>query len=133
MVSMKRLLSEFRQFVMQGNVIDLAVAVVIGAAFKAIIDSLVGDVIQPIVGAVFGKPDFRAVTFKVGDGVVRYGSFVTQVLNFLIVAAALFVVIRAFEELHRRRARGDVSEEAAEVSAEVQLLTEIRDALVATR
>ena len=92
---MRSWLQEFKQFIMRGNVLDLAVAVVIGAAFKAIVDSLVNDVIQPIIGAAFGKPNFSHFTVHVGHGVVRYGSFATQILNFLIIAGALFVVREA--------------------------------------
>jgi len=126
-------LQEFKQFIMRGNVLDLAVAVVIGAAFKAIVDSLVNDVIQPIIGAAFGKPNFSHFTVHVGHGVVRYGSFATQILNFLIIAGALFVVIKTFERLQTLRLLplGHDSDEPPlpPEPTEIELLTQIRDAV----
>ena len=102
---MKQFWQEFKAFIMRGNVIDLAVAVVIGAAFKTVIDSFVNDVITPFIGAVVGKPDFNSLTFKLGKGVVQYGSFLTNVVNFLIIAAAIFVMISTFEKLQTLRQR----------------------------
>ncbi|RXH25444.1 MULTISPECIES: large conductance mechanosensitive channel protein MscL [Bradyrhizobium] len=135
------MLREFREFAMKGNVVDLAVGVIIGAAFGAIVTSLVGDVIMPIIGAVTGGLDFsnhfiplsKAVTAtnladaKKQGAVLAYGSFLTLTINFVIVAFVLFLVIRAMNALKRK-------EEAAPVappkpSAEVELLTEIRDLL----
>jgi len=125
---MKGLLKDFRAFVMRGNVLDLAVAVVIGVAFNAVVTSLVNDVIMQIIAAIVGKPNFDALTFTIGDGVIYYGRFLTALVNFLIIAATLFVVVRSFEELQKRRkASGDITEE--EQSDEVVLLGEIRDLL----
>jgi large conductance mechanosensitive channel len=120
-------LEDFKKFIFKGDVVDLAVAVIIGLAFKAVIDSLVNDVINPIIGAIFGKPDFSSLTFDLGDGVVKYGSFITAVINFLIIAASLFVIIRSYEALQARRGKGGAEPE--EPSDEVKLLTEIRDRL----
>ncbi|MEY9110488.1 large conductance mechanosensitive channel [Bradyrhizobium yuanmingense] len=136
-----RMLKEFREFAMKGNVVDLAVGVIIGAAFGGIVTSLVGDVIMPIIGAVTGGLDFsnyfiplsKAVTAtnladaKKQGAVLAYGSFLTLTINFIIVAFVLFLVIRAMNTLKRR-------EEAAPAAppkptAEVELLTEIRDLL----
>jgi large conductance mechanosensitive channel len=125
---MNRLLSDFRAFVMRGNVLDLAVAVVIGVAFNAVVTSLVNDVIMQVIAAVVGKPNFDTLTFTIGEGVIYYGRFLTAVVNFLIIAATLFVVVRSFEELQKRRkSRGEITEE--EQSDEVVLLSEIRDLL----
>jgi large conductance mechanosensitive channel len=125
---MKELFKDFRAFVMRGNVLDLAVAVIVGIAFNAVVNSLVNDVIMQIVAAIVGKPNFDALTFEIGDGIIYYGRFLTAVVNFLIIAATLFVIVRSFEELQKRRkATGEVTEE--ELSDEVVLLTEIRDAL----
>jgi len=137
----RRMLKEFREFAMKGNVVDLAVGVIIGAAFGSIVTSLVGDVIMPIIGAVTGGLDFsnhfiplsKAVTAtnlvdaKKQGAVLAYGSFLTLTINFIIVAFVLFLVIRAMNTLKRK-------EEAAPAappkpSAEVELLTEIRDLL----
>lgn len=136
-----RILKEFREFAMKGNVVDLAVGVIIGAAFGAIVTSLVGDIIMPIIGAATGGLDFsnyfaplsKAVTAtnladaKKQGAVLAYGSFLTLTINFIIVAFVLFLVIRAMNTLKRK-------EEAAPAappkpSAEVELLTEIRDLL----
>jgi len=134
------MLKEFREFAMRGNVVDLAVAVVIGAAFKQIIDAVVNDVIMPIIG-IFGHADFtnyflpltsavtagNLVDARKQGGVLAYGDFITVVINFLIVAAALFVIVKAINTLKKPTP----AEAAAPPppSAEVVLLTEIRDAL----
>jgi large conductance mechanosensitive channel len=126
----KEFWQEFKAFIMRGNVLDLAVAVVIGAAFKTVIDSLVNDVITPFIGAVVGKPNFNSLTFKLGKGVVQYGSFLTNVVNFLIIAAAIFVMIKTFEKLQNLRQRDAAAEvDTPAPSDETVLLTEIRDLL----
>ena len=124
---MKGLLSDFRKFIMRGNVLDLAVAVIIGIAFNAVVNSLVNDVIMQIVAAIVGKPNFDALAFTIGDGVVYYGKFLTALVNFLIIAATIFVIVRAFEELQKRRKGTD--EELEEAPEEIVLLSEIRDLL----
>src|SRR6187431_1419585 len=98
---MHNLLKDFREFVMRGNVLDLAVAVVLGIAFNAVVNSLVNDVIMQVIAAIVGKPDFNALTFTIGEGVIFYGRFLTALVNFLIIAATLFVIIRSFEELEK--------------------------------
>ncbi len=126
---MSQLVKDFRDFVMRGNVLDLAVAVVIGVAFNAVVTSLVNDVLMQIIAAIVGKPDFNDLTFTIGDGIIYYGRFLTALINFLIIAATLFVIIRAFETMQQRRKR-DV-EDVPEVARtdEAILLTEIRDLL----
>jgi large conductance mechanosensitive channel len=126
---MHNLLKDFREFVMRGNVLDLAVAVVLGIAFNAVVNSLVNDVIMQVIAAIVGKPDFNALTFTIGEGVIFYGRFLTALVNFLIIAATLFVIIRSFEELEKRRRRGEVEVPDEEKTDEVLLLTEIRDLL----
>ena len=122
------MLADFRKFIMRGNVLDLAVAVVIGIAFNAVVTSLVNDVIMQIIAAIVGKPNFNDLTFTIGEGVIYYGRFLTALINFLIIAATLFVIIRAFEELQKRRRReGEDADE--EKTDEVVLLSEIRDLL----
>ena len=122
------LLKDFRDFVMRGNILDLAVAVVIGVAFNAVVNSLVNDVLMQIVAAIVGKPNFNALTFTIGEGVIYYGRFLTALINFLIIAATLFIIIKAFEEMQKRRK--DAGEDVAEdKSDEVVLLGEIRDLL----
>ncbi len=125
---MERLLKDFRDFVMRGNVLDLAVAVVIGVAFNAVVNSLVNDVLMQIIAAIIGEPNFDQLTFTVNDGIIYYGRFLTAVINFLIIAATLFVVVRAFETMQKRRK--DAGEDVAgDKSDEVVLLGEIRDLL----
>ena len=127
---MKQFWQEFKAFIMRGNVLDLAVAVVIGAAFKTVIDSFVNDLITPFIGAVVGKPNFNNLTFKLGKGVVQYGSFLTNVVNFVIIAAAIFVMIKTFEKLQTLRQRDAAAEvDTPAPSDETVLLTEIRDLL----
>ncbi|TWA97390.1 large conductance mechanosensitive channel [Bradyrhizobium stylosanthis] len=137
----RKMLTEFREFAMKGNVVDLAVGVIIGAAFGAIVTSLVGDVIMPIIGAATGGLDFsnyyiplsKAVTAtnladaKKQGAVLAYGSFLTLTINFIIVAFVLFLVIRAMNTLKRKEETKPA--EPAKPSAEVVLLTEIRDLL----
>ncbi len=90
---MKKFFKEFRDFAMRGNVLDMAVGVVIGAAFKAIIDSVVNDLISPLIGLVF-KSDFSALVFQIGDVTIGYGAFLTAVINFVIVAFVLFLIVK---------------------------------------
>ena len=133
------MLKEFRDFAMRGNVVDLAVAVVIGATFKQIIDAAVNDLIMPIIG-IFGKADFSnfflplssAVTehdlvgARKQGGVLAYGDFITVVINFAIVAAALFVIVKGINSMKKPPPAAPA---APPPSQEVVLLTEIRDAL----
>jgi large conductance mechanosensitive channel len=96
----------FREFVMRGNVIDLAVAVVIGAAFGAVITSFVGDILTPLLG-IFGTTNFEDLTFQVGDAVVRYGAFLNALIAFLLIALAIyFFVVRPINALEARRQAG---------------------------
>lgn len=123
------MLQDFKKFILRGNVIDLAVAVVIGAAFNAVIQSLVKNILMPIIGIVGGKPTFDDYFFTVNKSAIRWGSFVTDVVNFIIIAAAIFVAVKAFEKLQERRKEG--AEEVADepLTVEGELLTEIRDLL----
>jgi large conductance mechanosensitive channel len=126
---MNKFAKDFRDFILRGNVLDLAVAVVIGVAFNAVVNSMVNDIIMPIIAAIIGKPNFDTLTLTLGDGIVSYGKFLTALVNFLIIAATLFVVIRAFESLQRRRRSGEVEEPEEPKTDEVLLLEQIRDLL----
>ncbi|SOD72504.1 large conductance mechanosensitive channel [Jatrophihabitans sp. GAS493] len=133
------MLKGFKEFIMRGNVVDLAVAVVIGAAFGAVVKAFVEDIITPIVAAIFGKPDFSNLYFTINGSVFKYGDFINALITFVSVAAAVYFFIVAplnaiAERKARRRALGQpVEESAAEVSDEVALLTEIRDLLSTPR
>jgi large conductance mechanosensitive channel len=125
---MEKLLKDFRDFVMRGNVLDLAVAVIIGVAFNRVVTSLVNDILMQIIAAVVGEPNFNGLTFTVNGGIIYYGRFLTAVVNFLIIATTLFVIIKAFEEMQKRR-KGAGEDAAEDKSDEVVLLSEIRDLL----
>ncbi len=134
------MLKEFREFIARGNVLELAVAVIIGAAFGSIIDSLVADIINPTIGLIFGQPDFSSVYINLsgqayptyaaakeaGAHVIGIGAFLTAIINFLIIAFALFIIVRASNRLQAERA----ADPAPPIpSKEEVLLTEIRDAI----
>ena len=126
----KGFLAEFRKFIARGNVMDLAVGVIIGGAFKTIVDSLTNDILMPFVGLFIGKDTFASLTFQLGDATIAFGSFVQAVVNFLIMAFIIFCLVKAINSFHRKK------EEVAEtvpaepvLSTQEQLLTEIRDLL----
>jgi large conductance mechanosensitive channel len=123
------MLKDFREFILRGNVVDLAVAVVVGAAFGAVVTALVADLITPIVAAIFGKPDFSDLTFTINGSQFKYGHFLNAVISFLTIAAAVFflVVQPVNALLARRKAKEEPPPEAP--PEDVQLLTEIRDVL----
>lgn len=122
------MLKDFKEFISKGNVIDLAVAVVLGAAFTAVVAAFANGILMNLVAAVFGKPTFDELTFSIGNGVIEYGKFLTAVVNFLIVAVAMFVVVKAISTLQGFRRRDE--EEAEAEATEIELLTQIRDALL---
>jgi large conductance mechanosensitive channel len=130
-IVLKDLFDEFKAFIARGNVLDLAVAVVLGVAFGAVVRSFTDDVLMAIIGAVFGKPNFNTLTLDIGDGVVLYGRFLTELVNFLLIAFGVFVVVKAISAL--QRARADSPEEAPAPSDEALLLAEIRDLLASGR
>lgn len=128
---MKSFIAEFKAFAMKGNVIDLAVAVVIGAAFGKIVSSLVDNIITPFIGLLMGGVDLSGLSYTVGDAVMTYGVFLQSILDFLIVALVIFMVIKA---INKAQDAFDGEEEEAEAkpeepSEEVKLLREIRDGL----
>ena len=105
------MLKEFRQFIMRGNVVDLAVAVVIGAAFGAVIAALIADIITPLIAAIFGKPSFASLSFTINNSTFLYGDFLNAVLTFVTIAAAIFfLVVKPLNALAARRAAGAPTE-----------------------
>ena len=98
------MIREFREFALKGNLLELAVAFVLGVAFAAVVTSLVEDVIMNLVAAIVGKPDFSDLTFKIGDGTIRYGAFLTALATFLIIAFVLFVIVKAVSRLMPQKA-----------------------------
>ncbi|MFC1923619.1 large-conductance mechanosensitive channel protein MscL [Chloroflexota bacterium] len=120
------MLKEFRDFISKGNVLDLAVAVIIGGAFGAIVNSFVDDIVMPLVGVIIGGIDFTGLTIDVGEAHVLYGNFIQAIINFLVIAAAMFIVVRSYNQLQKQDAAKEALSEPGE---EVKLLTEIRDLL----
>lgn len=128
---MKGFIEEFKAFAMKGNVIDLAVAVVIGAAFGKIVSSLVDNIIMPLVGVLLGGIDFSGLATEVGDASITYGVFLQSVVDFVIVAFVIFLVVKGINKAQSMGKEETPAEEEkpAEPSDEVKLLREIRDSL----
>ena len=123
---MTGLLKEFRDFALKGNLIELATALVLALAFKSVITAMVDFILMPIVGIIFGEPSFDFLTFTINDSVVLYGSFITAVVDFIIVAAAIFFfVVRPYNSMMERRASGDADEDAPPEPEELTLLRQI--------
>jgi len=128
------LFSGFKKFLMRGNVVDLAVAVVMGAAFGAIVKSLVDDIIMPLITAIFGKQDYTKLSFTINKSTFSYGDLLTNVISFVSIAAAVyFLIVMPINHLNdRRKARLGIPSQAA-APTDVQLLAEIRYLLAAQR
>lgn len=139
---MKNLINEFKAFIMKGNVVDLAVGVIIGAAFGGIVTSLVADVITPIIGLIGGKPDFSSIVFfghkvvkdgkEIIEGGIMIGKFINATISFLIIAAVVFFVfVKPINKLKAMTAKKEAEkpDELPLICEEVKLLTEIRDLL----
>ena len=129
-----KLFDEFKAFVMRGNVVDLAVGVIIGGAFGKIVTSLVKDIFMPIVGIALGNVDFSSLEIKLGEPVegaeqaaIRYGAFIQEIVNFLIIALCIFMVIKVINKMQKKKEEAPAP--APEPTKEEVLLTEIRDAL----
>jgi large conductance mechanosensitive channel len=128
---MKRagILKELRDFVLQGNVVMLAVAVVLGAAFGAVVTALVENLLTPLIAAIFGEQDFSQLSFTINESTFTYGNFINALIAFVMIAAAVFfVVVKPYNAVMARRAKAEAAA-PEEPSAEVALLTEIRDLL----
>ena len=117
--------SEFKKFAMRGNVIDLAVGVVIGGAFGKIVSSLVEDLIMPLIGLLLGGVNFSGLSYTVGDTVIKYGQFIQTVVDFFIIAFSIFMVIRFLNRFKKK----EEEEVVVEVDKKEELLSEIRDLL----
>ena len=135
----KGIVAEFKEFITRGNVMDMAVGIIIGGAFTAIVTSLVNDLLMPIIGAIFGGIDFTSLKYVIRaadeaagieEAAIRYGSFIQAIVNFLLIAIVIFLLVRGLNKL--RQKKEEPAPEPApepEPSEEVKLLTEIRDAL----
>ena len=129
-----KLVDEFKAFVMRGNVVDMAVGVIIGGAFGKIVTSLVNDIFMPIIGMILGNVNFSSLEIKLGEPVegveqaaIKYGMFIQEIVNFLIIALCIFMVIKVINKMQKKKEEAPAP--APEPTKEEVLLTEIRDAL----
>lgn len=120
-----KVINEFKSFISRGNVVDMAVGVIIGGAFGKIVTSLVNDVLMPIIGIILGGLDFSNLTIKFNDATISHGLFIESIIDFLIVALCIFVMIKFFEKFKKK----EEIKEVTKPSEEVELLKEIRDLL----
>lgn len=128
------MLKDFRDFISRGSVIDLAIGVIIGAAFTAIVSSLVDDIIMPLIGVLLGGANFEDLAIQVGEASINYGMFIQAVVNFFLIALVIFFALRglvAMEKEFGKEKEAEIEEEP-ESPEDIQLLTEIRDLLKAS-
>ena len=126
------MIAGFKKFLMRGNVVDLAVAVVMGAAFGAVVTALVNDMIMPLITAIFGDQDYNSLTFKLNGSVFKYGNLISAVITFLAIAAVVyFLIVAPLNHLAERRRARTGAPEAEPVETEKELLAQIRDLLAA--
>lgn len=130
----KGFINEFKEFISRGSVVDLAIGVIIGGAFTAIVTSLVNDIVMPLIGWLFGGIDFTGLRYVISpatdtaeEAAVFYGNFIQNIVNFLLVAFVIFIVVKMINRFHRKK--DDVEPQEEEVSKDIQLLEEIRDLL----
>ncbi len=124
----KKVLNDFKKFISRGNVMDLAVGVIIGSAFQKIVSSIVNDILMPIIGAISGGVDFSGLSIQIGKSTIKYGAFIQNIIDFLIVAVCIFTIIKILEKFNRK---SEKTEQVKEVKKDDQilLLEEIRDIL----
>ena len=127
---MKKIINEFKEFISRGNVVDLAVGVIVGSAFGKIVTSLVNDILMPIIGVILGGIDFTNLKLNFNDATIYYGNFIQNIVDFLIVAFCIFIFVKVINSLsNRTKKKEEKKEEAPTKSSEVILLEEIRDLL----
>jgi large conductance mechanosensitive channel len=121
------MMKEFKEFAVKGNVMDLAIGVIIGAAFGKIVSSLVANILMPFVGILLNGMDFAALSFKIGEAEIKYGLFISAVIDFIIIAFVLFLIIKGVNNMRKKEAAAPAAPPAP--TNEEKLLMEIRDAL----
>lgn len=126
---MKQFISDFKNFAMKGNVLDMAIGVVMGSAFTAIVNSIVKDVFTPIISAITGAANFENLSFKLGDALINYGNFLNAVITFFIVALSVFCMMKVINKLMWEKQKEEETEKEVEPTKEELLLSEIRDLL----
>ena len=119
---------EFKTFISRGNVVDMAVGVIVGSAFGKIVTSLVNDLLMPLIGVIIGGLNFSSLSFKVGDATIAYGNFSQTIIDFLIISVCIFMMVKFFERFKKKEEKEEKKEEPKK-SDEVLLLEEIRDLL----
>lgn len=122
----KKVVGEFKEFISKGNIVDMAVGVIIGSAFGKIVSSLVNDIFMPLIGIIIGGLDFSKLTLTVGEAVIAYGTFIQNIVDFLIIALCIFMMIKILAKFKKKE---EVKPEPVKESEEVVLLREIRDLL----
>ena len=122
----KKVVNEFKEFISKGNIVDMAVGVIIGSAFGKIVSSLVNDIFMPLIGIIIGGLDFSKLTLTVGEAVISYGVFIQNVVDFLIIALCIFMMIKVLAKFKKKE---EVKSEEVKVDEKVVLLREIRDLL----
>ena len=122
----KKVVGEFKEFISKGNIVDMAVGVIIGSAFGKIVSSLVNDIFMPLIGIIIGGLNFSKLTLTVGDAVIAYGTFIQNIVDFLIIALCIFMMIKVLAKFKKKE---EVKPEPVKESEEVVLLREIRDLL----
>jgi len=125
----KKQLNGFKAFISKGNVIDLAVGVIIGGAFGKIVTSIVNDILMPLIGILLGGVNFTSLSLRIGDAVITYGNFLQNVLDFFIIALCVYFMVTAIDTVTSKFKKEEEKKEEAKKSAEVELLEEIRDLL----
>ena len=126
---MKSFIAEFKAFIARGNVMDMAVGVIVGGSFKTIADSLTNDILMPLLGILVNRVSFAELTLTVGGAQIAYGNFIQAILNFLITAFAIFCLLKAINRFHRKKEEAPAPAAPPEPSSEEKLLMEIRDLL----
>ena len=123
---MKDLMSEFRAFIEKGSIVDAAVGLILALAFKPVVDSLVNDIIMQVVAAIFGEPDFRSLSFDLGDATIFYGNFINTVISFMAIAFIVFMLVKAYNSMQKAKEEQAAADPGP---SDTDLLVEIRDAL----
>ncbi len=126
---MKGFIREFKEFISNGNVMSMAVGIIIGGAFTAIVNSLVSDIITPLLGMILGGINFSGISITVGDANLLVGRFIQSIIMFILTALVIFVIMKGFNKFAAKKKEEEEASAPAEPSEEVKLLTEIRDAL----
>ncbi len=123
------MLEEFQKFIARGNVVDLAVGVIVGAAFGKIVTSLVDDILMPVVGLLIGGIDFSGLMFTIGDAEIKYGTFLQNIVDFLIVAACVFLMVKAINKFIQKEQKKEAAKGPSVEKQQLKVLEEIRDSL----